>query len=80
MSNFLKKRASLIIFIVVIVIDYHFNFLGKYVDNDLLERLIMLLGCFGFAVTTKPNLTTSIFADDENDIGGGGIKNPKNGN
>jgi len=86
-----KKYSSLIIFVIVVALDYKYNFLGKMLESTSLEDLIKLLGALLFAKTTKTDLTTSFFskdsgkqkynvsADDETDIGGGGIKNPKTG-
>ena len=77
----LKKYSTLIVFALIVILDYHFDFLGKLFENDNLERLIMFLGCLGFAGTTKPNLTSSLFSKYEEDTGGGGVPNPpKNGN
>ena len=75
----LKEYSSFIIFVAVLFLDYKYQFLKSYLQDGTMIELVKVIGALLFAKTTKSNLKTSIFASKESDIGGGGIKNPKNG-
>lgn len=76
----IKEYSSLIIFVIVLFLDYKYQFLKTYLQDGTMIELVKVVGALLFAKTTKSNLKTSIFAREEDeDIGGGGIKNPKTG-
>jgi len=61
----IKEYSGLIIFVIIIFLDYRYKFLKTYIDDGSIVELIRVLGVLLFAKTTDTSLKTSLFAKEE---------------
>jgi len=78
MVKLLKKYWAVIIFILSFILDSKYGILEKLIDDMFWLNIVKGLGTLLLAYVTGKG-GVSIFSKDEDpeDIGGGGIKNPK---
>lgn len=77
MIKLLKKYWAIIIFVLSFILDSQYGILEKLIADVFWLNIVKGLGTLLLAYVTGKG-GVSIFAKDEDtDIGGGGIKNPK---
>ena len=77
MIKLLKKYWAIIIFVLSFILDSQYGILEKLIADVFWLNIVTGLGTLLLAYITGKG-GVSIFAKDEDtDIGGGGIKNPK---
>lgn len=77
MIKLLKKYWAIIIFVLSFILDSQYGILEKLIADVFWLNIVKGLGTLLLAYITGKG-GVSVFAKDEDtDIGGGGIKNPK---
>lgn len=83
--NLIRKYWALIVFAISFVIDTQYGILEKIIEDPFWVNIVRGLGAALLAAVTGKGISSApkdnVMLDDETDqvedIGGGGIKNPK---
>lgn len=75
MNKFLKKYAVTIGFVMSFLFDAKYNIVEHFISDIFWANIVKGLGALLLAYFTGNKLQSS-FVEDNEEIGGGGIKNP----
>ena len=77
MIKLLKKYWAIIIFVLSFILDSQYGILEKLIADVFLINIAKGLGTLLLAYITGKGGVSIFSKDEDTDIGGGGIKNPK---
>ena len=77
MKKFLKDYWVVLSYVLALVLDANYGILEHLIKDAFWLNIAKGLGGVLLAAMTKNTLQNSLTLKDEEDIGGGGIKNPK---
>jgi len=85
-KNLVTNNIAIIVFALSFILDAQYGILEKFIADEFWRNIAKGIGAFVLAYFTRQNLGIDKFGikgvsqetqSDDNEIGGGGIKNPK---
>jgi len=86
LKNLVTNNIAIIVFALSFILDAQYGILEKIITDEFWRNIAKGIGAFVLAYFTRQNLGISKFGltgvsqetkEEDSDIGGGGIKNPK---